>query len=174
LGYLLSPSEEILGIQKEIKKIYNSGSIYYRMNSDNIYKYLGLAVIAIYLLYIVIKSMKFQANIIEGMASASASSSSSSSSGKTSTDNLASAVKSNTDTIEDALTITKYRRPYEDTLINLETSAGVSMLSTITKNAEIISKDPTSVESQKVITIVNNLKAFKDSLNDTMSTLDKL
>jgi hypothetical protein len=140
------------------------------MNSDNIYKYLGLAVIAIYLLYIVIKSMKFQANIIEGMASAS----SSSSSGKTSTDNLASAVKSNTDTIEDALTITKYRRPYEDTLINLETSAGVSMLSTITKNAEIISKDPTSVESQKVITIVNNLKAFKDSLNDTMSTLDKL
>jgi hypothetical protein len=140
------------------------------MNSDNIYKYLGLAVIAIYLLYIVIKSMKFQANIIEGMASAS----SSSSSGKTSTDNLASAVKSNTDTIEDALTITKYRRPYEDTLINLETSAGVSMLSTITKNAEIISKDPTSVESQKVIAIVNNLKAFKDSLNDTMSTLDKL
>ncbi len=142
------------------------------MNSDNIYKYLGLAVIAIYLLYIVIKSMKFQANIIEGMASSS--SSSSSSSGKTSTDNLASAVKSNTDTIEDELTITKYRRPYEDTLINLETSAGVSMLSAITKNAEIISKDPTSVESQKVITIVNNLKAFKDSLNDTMSTLDKL
>ena len=140
------------------------------MNSDNIYKYLGLAVIAIYLLYIVIKSMKFQANIIEGMASAS----SSSSSGKTSTDNLASAVKSNTDTIEDALTITKYRRPYEDTLINLETSAGVSMLSAITKNAEIISKDPTSVESQKLIAIVNNLKAFKDSLNDTMSTLDKL
>ena len=42
------------------------------MNSDNIYKYLGLAVIAVYLLYIVIKSMKFQANIIEGMASASA------------------------------------------------------------------------------------------------------
>ena len=140
------------------------------MNSDNIYKYLGLAVIAVYLLYIVIKSMKFQANIIEGMASASASASS----GKTSTDNLASAVKSNTDTIEDALTITKYRRPYEDTLINLETSAGVSMLSAITKNAETISKDPTSVESQKIITIVNNLKAFKDSLNDTMSTLDKL
>ena len=140
------------------------------MNSDNIYKYLGLAVIAVYLLYIVIKSMKFQANIIEGMASASADASS----GKTSTDNLASAVKSNTDTIEDALTITKYRRPYEDTLINLETSAGVSMLSAITKNAETISKDPTSVESQKIITIVNNLKAFKDSLNDTMSTLDKL
>jgi hypothetical protein len=110
--------------------------------------------------------MKFQANVIEGMASAAA--------GTTSTDNLPSAVKSNTDTIEDALTITKYRRSYEDTLINLETSAGVSMLSAISKNAETISKDPTSVASQKIITTINNLKAFKDSLNDTMVTLDKL
>ena len=55
------------------------------MNSDNIYKYLGLAVIAVLVLYIVLKSMKFQANIIEGMASASA--------GTTSTDNILSAVK---------------------------------------------------------------------------------
>jgi hypothetical protein len=136
------------------------------MDSDNIYKYLGLAVIAVFVLYIVLKSMKFQANIIEGMASAGA--------GTTSTDNMPSAVKSNTDTIEDALTITKYRRVYEDTLINLETSASVSMLSAVTKNAETISKDPTSVESQKIITSVNNLKAFKDSLNDTMTALDKL
>ena len=146
--------------------IYNSDSIYYRMNSDNIYKYLGLAVVVVFALYIVLKSMKFQANVIEGMASAAA--------GTTSTDNLPSAVKSNTDTIEDALTITKYRRSYEDTLINLETSAGVSMLSAISKNAETISKDPTSVASQKIITTINNLKAFKDSLNDTMVTLDKL
>ena len=136
------------------------------MNSDNIYKYLGLAVIVVFLLYIVLKSMKFQANIIEGMASAAA--------GTTSTDNLSSAVKSNTDMIEDALTITKYRRSYEETLINLETSAGVSMLSAIAKNAETISKDPTSAAAQKIITSINNLKAFKDSLNDTMTTLDKL
>ena len=136
------------------------------MNSDNIYKYLGLAVIAVFVLYIVLKSMKFQANIIEGMATAAA--------GTTSTDNLPSSVKSNTDTIEDALTITKYRRVYEDTLINLETSASVSMLSAITKNAETISKDPTSAESQKIITSINNLKTFKDSLNDTMTALDKL
>ena len=144
----------------------NFGNIYYKMDSDNIYKYLGLAVIAVFVLYIVLKSMKFQANIIEGMASSSA--------GTTSTDNIPSAVKSNTDTIEDALTITKYRKVYEDTLINLETSASVSMLSAVTKNAETISKDPTSVESQKIITSINNLKAFKDSLNDTMSALDKL
>ena len=136
------------------------------MNSDNIYKYLGLAVIAVFVLYIVLRSMKFQANIIEGMASAAA--------GTTSTDNLPSVVKSNTDTIEDALTITKYRRSYEDTIINLETSAGVSMLSAIAKNAETISKDPMSAAAQKIITSINNLKAFKDSLNDTMVALDKL
>ena len=136
------------------------------MNSDSIYKCLGLAVIVVYVLYIVLKSMKFQANIIEGMASSSAVA--------TSADDLAAAVKSNTDSIEDALTITKYRRSYEDTIINLEASAGVSMLSAIVKNAETISKDPTSVESQKIIQSINALKAFKDSLNDTMVTLDKL
>ena len=136
------------------------------MNSDSIYKCLGLAVIVVYVLYIVLKSMKFQANIIEGMASSSA--------GTTSADDLPAAVKSNTDSIEDALTITKYRRSYEDTIINLEASAGVSMLSAIVKNAETISKDPTSVEAQKIIESINSLKAFKDSLNDTMVTLDKL
>ena len=83
-------------------------------------------------------------------------------------------VKSNTDSIEDALTITKYRRSYEETIINLESSAGVSMLSAIVKNAETISKDPTSAEAQKIIQSINALKAFKDSLNDTMVTLDKL
>jgi hypothetical protein len=92
----------------------------------------------------------------------------------TSADDLAAAVKSNTDSIEDALTITKYRRSYEDTIINLEASAGVSMLSAIVKNAETISKDPTSTEAQKIIQSINALKAFKDSLNDTMVTLDKL
>ena len=136
------------------------------MNSDSIYKCLGLAVIVVYVLYIVLKSMKFQANIIEGMASSSA--------GATSADDLPAAVKSNTDNIEDALTITKYRRSYENTIINLESSAGVSMLSAIVKNAETISKDPTSAEAQKIIQSVNALKAFKDSLNDTMVTLDKL
>jgi|TARA_R110002073_G_scaffold88228_5_gene209467 hypothetical protein len=136
------------------------------MNSDSIYKCLGLAVIVVYVLYIVLKSMKFQANIIEGMASSSAVA--------TSADDLAAAVKSNTDSIEDALTITKYRRSYEDTIINLEASAGVSMLSAIVKNAETISKDPTSTEAQKIIQSINALKAFKDSLNDTMVTLDKL
>tara|TARA_R110002072_G_scaffold216843_2_gene374369 strand:- start:128 stop:538 length:411 start_codon:yes stop_codon:yes gene_type:complete len=136
------------------------------MNSDSIYKCLGLAVIVVYVLYIVLKSMKFQANIIEGMASSSAVA--------TSADDLAAAVKSNTDSIEDALTITKYRRSYEDTIINLEASAGVSMLSAIVKNAETISKDPTSAEAQKIIQSINALKAFKDSLNDTMVTLDKL
>jgi hypothetical protein len=136
------------------------------MNSDSIYKCLGLAVIVVYVLYIVLKSMKFQANIIEGMASSSAVA--------TSADDLAAAVKSNTDSIEDALTITKYRRSYEDTIINLEASAGVSMLSAIVKNAETISKDPTSTEAQKIIQSINALKAFTDSLNDTMVTLDKL
>ena len=138
------------------------------MNCDDIYKYLGLTVIVVLLLYIALKSLKFQANMIEGMSSASGTTS------NTSTADLASAVKNNTNTIEDGLTITKYRRAYEDTIINLEASAGVAMINAIVKNAELISKDPTSVEAQKVIQDVNNLKTFRDSLNITMTVLDKL
>jgi hypothetical protein len=117
-------------------------------------------------LYVALKSMKLQANIIEGLSSGTAE--------KTSTDSLPSVVKNNTSVIEDSLTITKYRQVYEDVIINLETSAGISMISAIANNAETISKDPASADAQKVITIVNNLKLFKDSLNDTMVVLDKL
>ena len=37
------------------------------MNEDNIYKYLGLGVVAILAIYIGIKSLSFQAKLIEGM-----------------------------------------------------------------------------------------------------------
>ena len=36
-------------------------------NEDEIYKYLGLAVVVLFVIYIIIKTLTFQANIVEGL-----------------------------------------------------------------------------------------------------------
>lgn len=86
--------------------------------------------------------------------------------------NIPSAVKSNTNTIEDNLLISKYRNTYEQTIIDLESNVSFALLSSVINNAEIISKNPTSSESQMIITHINNLKTFRSTLNDAMKFLD--
>ena len=39
------------------------------MELDNIYKYLGLTIVAIIALYIILKSLTFQSRVIEGLTS---------------------------------------------------------------------------------------------------------
>jgi len=86
--------------------------------------------------------------------------------------NIPSAVKSNTNTIEDNLLISKYRNTYEQTIIDLESNVSFALLSSVINNAEIISKNPTSSESQMIISHINNLKTFRSTLNDAMKFLD--
>ncbi len=137
------------------------------MDSDNIYKYVGLFVIIIFLLYMVINTMTFQMNVLEGMTSSSASANT------TDKDKVPEAIKSNTSRVEDALLIDKYLKAYEDTIIDLDTNIDVYLLGQVINNAESISADPGSDESQKLITKLNNLKTFKDSLNHAIKVLDK-
>jgi hypothetical protein len=76
--------------------------------------------------------------------------------------------------IKKRLLIEKYRSTYDDTIIELEENISATILSGILTNAETISADPTSDKSQKFITATNNLKAFKDTLNDAMKYLDSI
>ena len=48
------------------------------------------------------------------------------------------------------------------------------VLSQVLKNAEAISKDPGSTESQAIITKINNAKAFSDSLNHAIKILKRI
>ena len=139
------------------------------MDSDSLYKYLGLGVVVLLLIYFVLKSLTFQANIIENMTGAM----NASSSNDTDKDKVSEAIKSNTNNVEDALLITKYRKFYEDSIINLDSNISTNMLSMILNNAELISNNPTSDDAQKIINSVNNMKQFRDALNDAMKILDK-
>lgn len=92
---------------------------------------------------------------------------------KTDRDNISEAIKTDANKQSDNLLISKYRTSYEDTIINLENMIGLSVLSETINNAEIISKNPISKESLIAISNINQLKQFKDTLNDAMQILDK-
>jgi len=137
----------------------NFGVIYY-MSNDDICKYLGAAVMIVFLVYIGIRSLRFQANIIEGLTS-NGDSGSDSDTDKT---KIADAVKANTAKIEDTTLISKYRSNYEDTIIALESNTSESLVAYMMNTASTISTDPSSVDSQKSIVIMNNLASFRHNI----------
>lgn len=137
------------------------------MESDDIYKYIGFFVLVFFLIYIVLRTMKFHFKIVNGFRNTIE--------GFTSTDKdkVSDAIKSNTNKVSDSLLITKYLKAYEDTILELDTNINVYILSQVLQNAESISADPGSDESQKIITKINNTKMFIDSLNHSIKVLDK-
>ena len=138
------------------------------MNADDIYKYVGLFIIVVFLLYVVINMMKLQVNVLEGLTMPNKLINNT-----TDKDKVPEAVKSNTSKVEDALLIDKYTKAYEDTIINLDSNIDIFILSQVLNNAEQISSDPGSDKNQKIIMQINTAKAFKDSLNSAIKTLDK-
>ena len=129
---------------------------------ESFYKYIGLIAIILIGLYVGQKVIKYQTKVVEALTSSSGDPS-----GVTST------VTSNTDKISDTLLISKYRTNYEDTIIGLEKAVGLGILSEVVNNADTISADPTSSSSLSAIKNINELKSFRESLNQSMIILDK-
>jgi len=129
---------------------------------ESFYKYIGLIAIILIGLYVGQKVIKYQTKVVEALTSSSGDPS-----GVTST------VTSNTDKISDTLLISKYRTNYEDTIIGLEKAVGLGILSEVVNNADAISADPTSSSSLSAIKNINELKSFRESLNQSMIILDK-
>jgi len=148
-----------------IQKIYTKNIRIYIMDSDDIYKYLGLFVIVVFVVFIIIKTMNLQLKMVEGFTAAGAST--------TDKNKIPDAIKNNTNMISDSLLIDKYLQAYEDTIMDLDTNLNMYILSQVLTSAETISSDPGSSASQAIITKINNIKTFSDSLNQAMKTLDK-
>lgn len=132
------------------------------IEAKEIYQIVGLTFIVIIILAFGLKMFKFQSSVIEGMTTST-----------TDKDKISSSVSSNTDKISDTLLVSKYRSDYEDTIINLEKAVSLGLLSEVVNNAETISSDPTSTASIKAISNMNKLKAFRETLNQSMIILDK-
>ena len=138
------------------------------MNSDSIYKYVWLFIVSIFVIYIVLRTLNFQAKIIEGMATGTSTTDT-----PNDKDKIAAAIASNTTFAEDSLLISKYQKSYEDIIINLENNINYYMLGAIVNSGETISKKPMDPASIALINSINSLKAYKDTLNDAMTFLDK-
>jgi hypothetical protein len=130
------------------------------MVSKTIYNSIVGAIAICIIVYYISRLNLFKRKTFEPMTSA------------TDKDKISSAVHGNSDRLSDALLITKYRSNYEDVILSLEKSIGLSIVNEVINNAEIISKDAISPDSIKAIANINQLVSFRESLNQTMNIID--
>jgi hypothetical protein len=135
------------------------------MNSQDLYSVVGCLFIVIVLVAIGSNILKHQKRVVEGMATGTATT--------TDKDKISVAVKSSGDKIADSVLVSKYRRSYEDTIIELEHVTNLAMIKAVSDNAEAIANDPSSAAAQRAMESINTMDAFRKSLNTTMLALDK-
>lgn len=160
-------------------------------NKEN-YKYLGLVIATLLVIYIVIKTFKFQTNILEGMKNKKSSPPPSSPSPpptvspSPSTDfilfdksakDLSENIKTQNDKLNDIISIDKYRNDYENLLIGLEEYTNNMMLGKIVSTSNLINQrgigKNITLDIIHEIEQVNTLKTFIDNLNISMKYLDR-
>lgn len=144
-------------------------------NENDIYKYLGLALVVLFVIYIIIKTLTFQANIVEGLTNPTETNDFAllENSANTSSQNI----KKQNDKLNDIISISKYRTDYENLLISLEEYTNIMMFSKVIDvgnmaSANGIGKNVTS-EIIKHMDTANTLKAFVDTLNASMKYIDR-
>lgn len=139
------------------------------------FKIAGMIVVGCFMIFIIVKMFKLQKGIVEGLAnqdSSSSSSPSSASSNETGEAGSASSYSAKVHALmvklQDELLISKYRKDYENAIINLDDLIGYMMI----KQALNLKLD---TDQQKTINALNNLntlKQAKDTLSVTMKFLD--
>jgi hypothetical protein len=135
--------------------------------ANSIYKNIGLITIILFVLFIIIRTLNFQARVLEGFTNNEPIT-------ETEREKIPESIDSSTSMIQDVLRIDKYSNTYEDILINLENNLNYNILGEIINKSEQLSTNPSDESSQKIITSLNSMKAFKDTLNDSMQFLNKM
>lgn len=134
------------------------------ISQNDLFKFIGLAVVVLFLVSIGVKMFRAQTKVIEGMTN---------SGNATDIDKVATAINSETDKNDTMLALHKNRTNYEDMIVALEKNCSEYILKSLMDNAESIASNPESDESQKTITNLNNLAEFRKTLNTAMIVLDK-
>jgi hypothetical protein len=148
------------------------------METD-LFKLVGIVIVSFYIIYLVIGIFKAQSDLLEGFTGDSAidskkatsSSSSSTTSGSLgiagSAQSYAEEVKANYVKLQDELLVPKYRKEYENIIINMDDYLNAKMMEQIL-SIKIGSNSET--ESFKTL---STLYSAKSALNDAMKWVDK-
>lgn len=138
------------------------------MHQEEFFKIIGIIIVSFFIIYVVVKMFHLQTTIVEGLTNnASEETKSSGEAGTASS--YASAIKAQVVKLQDELLVSKYRKEYESVIINLDDYIGYLMIKQ-TLNMNVNGDTKTNLEA---INALNSLKLSKDSLNTTMSFLDK-
>ena len=145
------------------------------MKQDEFFKIVGILIVSFFIIYMVVKMFKLQATVLEGLTNGSDDSISSSSTSNVNNGeagtaaSYAATIKAQTVKLQDELLISKYRKDYETVIINLDDYIGYLMIKQVL-NMKVSNNLQDNIES---INNINSLKAAKESLNTTMTFLDK-
>jgi hypothetical protein len=142
------------------------------MKQDEFFKIVGILIVSFVIIYLVVKMFKLQATVLEGLTNGSDDTASinAPSSGEAGTaSSYAASIKAQTVKLQDELLISKYRKDYENVIINLDDYIGFLMIK------QILNMKITDNLQSNMISInnLNSLKTARDSLNTTMNFLDK-
>ena len=129
-------------------------------------KIIGIVVVAVIIIKIAINMFRYQTSMIEGLTNSD--SSVTSGEGATST-SYAAAIKAQVVKLQDELLVSKYRKDYETSIINLDDYIGYLMI----KQSLNVNPNNDIKMNIEAINNLNSLKNCKESLNATMTFLDK-
>ena len=133
------------------------------MKQDDFFKIIGIIIVSFFIIYMVVKMFHLQSNVIEGLTNSDTSEET----GTAST--YAANIKSQIVKLQDKLLISKYRKDYEAAIINLDDYIGYLMIQQVL-NMKLGNDMKTNIDT---INALNILKNSKESLNATMTFLDK-
>jgi hypothetical protein len=143
------------------------------MKQDEFFKIIGITIVCFFIIYMAIKMFQLQTRVIEGLTNADGTISQSSTpptSGEAgNSTSYAALIKSQVVKLQDELLVAKYRKEYESVIINLDDYIGYMMIKQVL-NIKIGGDMKTNIESINNLSILKN---SKDSLNATMTFLDK-
>jgi len=133
------------------------------MKQDEFFKIIGIIIVSFFIIYMVVNMFQLQSNVIEGLTNPDTSEEA----GTAST--YAANIKSQIVKLQDKLLISKYRKDYEAAIINLDDYVGYLMIQQVL-NMKLGNDMKSNIDT---INTLNILKNSKESLNATMTFLDK-
>jgi hypothetical protein len=146
------------------------------MNDDDILKVVIFIILGITFIYYIMKCMNLQSSLIEGLTNEKMDKpdtvyNNSVNSIAANAATYAAAIKSQMILLQDELLISKYKKDYENVIINMDDYVNMLILK------QVLKIKPNEADSKANIELLSNLnvlKNSKDALNIAMSHLDKL
>jgi len=138
------------------------------LKEEEIYRYIGIFTLTLFIIYIIKSVLNTQNNIIEGLTNQKKPL-------NIQDDlfsNLDKHLKENNDRLSDSLLIKKYKTQYEDSIIEIDSNTELKILQlTILYGNALANKD--DKEAKKYLEEINLLHNLKASLKNTMKHVDK-